>query len=338
MPVKTYQGKPIWDEKATTTLWNYLFNTGLNIFGKIYYARLFASAYRKILTFYHHALKEKECYYGPFKGEFGHFLLHNLPFLSHLYLKGVKIHYCGMALHKPFLVNEQGESIVHSYFELRDFFAEVQPSENQTIPPEDVQNEINRFIKMAENSGKPFLNISDHDMYWYVFRNWQLNGKQHTFNLSKVYKTKDENSVVIFPRKKAAPYTRNNGGPWNYLELAKIVSPYFDKVYITGHPSLSAEVSSEGNIEVCLSYDNSVILQKCSNSKLIITQHSGAVHIGAYTDTPVLIIFNGELPILGMSDTLRFRKNFQINYDFNFAFTKNEVEQFVKEKKYLKHA
>ena len=316
-------------DDGVTTIWRGQKN--LNVFGKVHYAYIIAVAYRKIISFYRESLKQKECYYGPFKGEFGHFLLHNLPFLTHLYKQGVKINYCGMALHKPFLVNESGESILSSFHELRDFFSEVSPAANQTIPPVDVRKEIDSFISGAKKSGKPFLDISDNDLYWYVFRNWQVKRKkQDLFDLSRIYKAKQENSVVIFPRKKGSQFTRNNGGPWNYMQLAKSISDYFDKVYIAGHPSLSEELSSDGNIEVCLSKDNSVMLQKCSNSKLIITQHSGAVHVGAYTHTPVLIIFNGNPPIVGLSDTFRFRKNFNSKFEFNFAFTENDVLDYVK--------
>lgn len=301
----------------------------LNIFGKIKYFKIVAKAYSDINSFYHKALKEKECYYGPFKGEFGHFLLHNLPFLSHLHQKGVKIHYCGMALHKAFLVDDKGDSIVASYHELRDFFAEVPSSSNQTIAPPDVQKEIDVFMDRARKSGKAFLNIADNDMYWFVFRNWQLKkGRQHVYSIENVYKTNKENSCVIFPRKKGNAVTPNNGGPWDYLEIAKVVSPYFDKVYITGHPAMSAELRSEGNIEVCLSTDNTVVIEKCCNASLIITQHSGAVHIGCYTNTSVLLIFNGKPPIKGLIDTLRFRKNLT-EQKINYAFNLEEIKTFV---------
>src|SRR4051812_19263130 len=53
-------------------------------------------------------LKKKICYYGPFKGEFGHMTAHTMPFLMYLHQHGVKIIYCGMELHKPFLVDESG--------------------------------------------------------------------------------------------------------------------------------------------------------------------------------------------------------------------------------------
>lgn len=308
----------------------------LNFFGKLHYFRIVAQAYFKINAFYKKALKDKECFYGPFKGEFGHFLLHNLPFLMHLHQQGVKIHYCGMALHKPFLVDEQGNSIIYQFHELRDFFAETPPRANEVVPPTDVQEEIMKFQERAFASGKAYLNIGDSNLYWFVFRNWQLKkGRQHVYSIENNYKTVEENSCVIFPRKKGiATVTPNNGGPWDYMEIARTVSPYFDKVYITGHPSMSADVVSEGNIMACLSPDNKVVIEKCCNANLIISQHSGAVHIGMYTNTNVLLIFNGKPPIKGLIDTLRFRENLS-RQKLNFAFDLSGIHNFVK-KRFLK--
>jgi hypothetical protein len=313
---------------GATTVW-YGQKT-LNVFGKFDYLKIISKAYFDINSFYKKALREKECYYGPFKGEFGHFLLHNLPFLSHLYEQGVKIHYCGMSLHKAFLTDDKGNSIVNTYHELRDFFAEVPSSSNKTVPPTDVQLEIDKFTNEAVKSGKAFLNIADHDMYWFVFRNWQLKkDRQYIYSIENIYKTKKENSCVIFPRKKGNAVTPNNGGVWDYLDIAKNISPYFDKVYITGHPAMSAELKSVGNIEVCLSTDNKVVIEKCCNANLIITQHSGAVHLGCYTNTPVLLIFNGKPPIKGLIDTIRFRKNLT-NQKINYAFNTEEIVNFVR--------
>ena len=302
----------------------------LNFFGKLHYLKIVCKAYLKINSFYTKAIKEKECYFGPFKGEFGHFLLHNLPFLMHLHKNGVKIHYCGLELHKSFLVDNKGNSIIYKYYPLRDFFSETPPSSNRVIPPSDVQDEINKFYVLAKDSNKAFLDIADNDMYWFVFRNWQLKkNRQFIYRLENVYKTKTENSCVIFPRKKGNATTPNNGGPWDYLDIARAVSPFFDKVYITGHPSMSAELESEGNIEVCLSTDNKVVIEKCCDANLIITQHSGAVHIGAYTNTKVLLIFNGKPPIKGLIDTIRFRVNLT-QMPLSFAFNKEEIVNFVK--------
>jgi hypothetical protein len=327
----TAEEKNYIDPNGSTTVW--YGQKSLNIFGKIHYLKIVLKAYRDINNFYRKALKDKECYYGPFKGEFGHFLLHNLPFLSHLYHQGVKIHYCGMALHKPFLIDDKGNSLVESYYELRDFFNEVAPNGNEILPPHDVQQDIEKFHTIAMSSGKAFLNINDKNMYWFVFRNWQLKkGRQHIYNIENVYRTKTENSCVIFPRKKGNAFTPNNGGPWDYLELARTVAPFFDKVYITGHPSMSAELQSENNIEASLSYDNKVVIEKCSNANLIISQHSGAVHIGCYTNTNVLLIFNGQPPIKGLIDTLRFRKNLtlkNISYAFNIEQILSGLKKYI---------
>ena len=290
--------------------------------------RGYAAANRRLSR----TLQLKKCYYGPFKGEFGHFLAHNLPFLSYLHSKGVKIQYCGMELHKPFLVDETGESIIEKYYPLRDFFGEVIANANETIPPADVQKEIDKFITITkQHPSTPFWNIGDNFYYWFIQRNWLLSGPyMKTYNLEKAYGKDKEKAAVIFPRKKGAAFTENNGGPWDYMDIAKSISPYFDKVYITGHPSLSTELQSEGNIEVCLSKDNTVILEKCAKSQLIITQHSGVNNIGEYTNNQVLIIYNGEPPIGSLQNTLRFRPYIGTKYDLNYAFSIPEIAEYVK--------
>ncbi len=277
-------------------------------------------------------LQTKECYYGPFKGEFGHFLAHNLPFLSYLHSKGVKIHYCGVELHKPFLVDEQGNSIISKFYPLRDFFGEVPLHSNETIPPVDVQQEINKFVKITEqNPAIPFWNIGDTFYYWFIHRNWMLNGPyMKTYNLEKVYSKGKERSAVIFPRKIGAETSDNNGGPWDYMAIARAISPYFNKVYITGHPSLSAELKSEGNIEVLLSKDNKVVLEACAKSQLLITQHSGVNNLGEYTNNQVLIIYNGQPPIGSLQNTLRFRPYIGTKHGLDYAFTKQEIVEYAK--------
>lgn len=302
----------------------------LNLFGKVKYAGIVARAYRTINNFHQAALKTKECYYGPFKGEFGHFLLHNLPYLTFLYKHGVRINYCGMTLHEAFLHDESGKSIIAKWYPLRDFFAEVKPRANQVIAPADVEDEIAAFRKEAQASGKPFLDLTDHDMYWFVFRNWQLRGRQAAFDYRKVMNVKREHAVTIFPRKKGAEYTLNNGGAWDYQELAEELSPYFDHVYITGHPSMSAELVEKDNIRLRLSADNADVIRCCAASELIVTQHSGAVHMGSYTHSDVLVIFNGKPPIKGLQDTLRFRENIS-DRPLNYAFSMQEVLEFMKQ-------
>ncbi len=302
----------------------------LNIFGKIKYAKIVSKAYRAINAFHKKALRDKECYYGPFKGEFGHFLLHNLPYLTYLYKHGVRIHYCGMQLHEGFLRDESGKSIINEWFPLRDFFGEARPMANSVVPPADVEEKVQAFRKTALASGKAFLDLTDHDMYWFVLRNWMIKGeRQAAFDYRKVYNVQRENAVTIFPRKKGADYTLNNGGMWDYQELAEALSPYFDLVYVTGHPNMSAEIKETGKIRLRLSTSNEDVIRCCAASRLIVTQHSGAVHMGAYTHSDVLVIFNGKPPIKGLQDTLRFRENLT-NKPLNFAFSLPEIIEFVK--------
>lgn len=301
----------------------------MNLRGKLSFKRKTAKARAKLDAFYAAALKAGACYYGPFVGEFGHFLLHNLPFIMHLHRQGVKVHYCGMEIHKPFLKDCNGASLTTDETWLRDFFAEVKPASNATVPPLDVREEIHAFRKKAAEDGLPYLDIADTSLYWYPFRNWQLEGRQHVYSLKSVYASgQSGRSCVIFPRKKGGDYTPNNGGPWDYMEVARALAPGFDEVVLAGHPSLSAEVHDEEKIRVRISADNAETLRACADAELIVTQHSGAVHLGAYTETPVLLIFNGTPPIKGLIDTLRFRKNLT-DTPLRYAFSLDEIKNFA---------
>lgn len=275
-------------------------------------------------------LRLKKCYYGPFKGEFGHMTAHTAPFLMYLHKQGVKIIYCGMEIHKPLLVDDQGKSIIHEFRPLRDFFAEVSPKGNSTVPPPDVVDEIRRFEQEALSSGFPFWNIGDDFYYWFIHRNWVPRGHSFVYDLRKAYQTRDENSVCIFPRSKGAKSAKNNGERWDYPQLVAAVSPYFEKVYICGHPSQCEAIEPGGNVELCVSTDNSIMLEKCANSKLIITQHSGVVYLGEYVDTQVLIIYKGDLPIGSIQNTLRFLRSIGKKRNLAFAYTEDEVVRYVK--------
>ncbi len=278
-------------------------------------------------------LLTKPCYYGPFKGEIGHLLSHSVPFLSYLHSKGVKIHYCGMEIFKPFLVDEKGNLIVTTYYPLRDFFGEVPPRSNKAIPPADVQQEIEKFKQEAKKKiFIPFWNI-DNDFFWFsVHRKWLLKGPyMKTYNLEKVYGNKKEKSVVLCTRKtKTTDFDANLGTPWNYKEIAQAIKPYFTKIYLVGHPSMSDEIEADGSIESCITNDNKIILEKCARSQLIITPRSGINFIGEYTNTKVLIIFNGKGPIKDMDTTLLFRKHVGNKYPLEFAYSTEEIVNYAK--------
>jgi hypothetical protein len=288
---------------------------------------------------YGRTLLRKECYYGPFTGEFGHLLGHNLPFIAHLYSKGVRIHFCGLEIQKPFFVDEKGNEIVATYASVRDFFKEAAPDCNRADEPADVVDLIKEFKKQAEHSPYPYWNNDDPEYYFFFFR-WWVNRKGYSkaFDLSSVYKTKEERSVVIFPRKwnsnfpdKIKDQLRNNGEVWDYYQVAKTVAPYFEKVYVLGHPVFSGvDFSSFGNVEVHLTSDNRFILEKCSNSRLIISQHSGTVYLGEYTDCQVLIIYKGGRTIGDIEITKTFKKGLGEKYPFEYAYSLDEIENFAK--------
>lgn len=280
-------------------------------------------------------LRKKECFFGPFTGEFGHLLGHNLPFICYLYSKGVKVHFCGMEIHKPFFVDEKGNPIVASYLSIRDFFDQSLPNCNTADGPDDINNITAEFTKKAKKSGIPYWDNSEFDYYFDFFRWWTLRNKfLKTFDLSKVYMTKRLNAVVIFPRK-MNPTMRpdvqlaNNGEQWNYLQIATIASKCFDKVYVIGHPAFSdVPFDSFDNVEVNITNDNASILELCSNSRLIVSQHSGSVYLGEYTDCPVLVIYKGGREIGNMDATLLFKAGLGKRYDFSYAFGYDEITDF----------
>jgi hypothetical protein len=281
-------------------------------------------------------LRHKKCYFGPYTGEFGHLLAHNLPFIAHLYDKGVKVEFCGMDIHRPFFVDESGREIVESYLPLRDFFAESFADCNKAAEPPDVAKITKVFVDEAKRSKYVYWDNSDLEYYFHSFRWWVLKkGYMKAFDLSRVYATKNENAVVIFPRKwnlNAGPaQIRNNGQNWDYREVAKTVSKHFEKVYVVGHPVFaSAGFDSFDNVEVRLTNNNKEILEICSNSKLIITQHSGVNNLGVYTNCRVLMIYNGGREIGDLITTTTFRKGLKEKYPLDYAFTMGEIDEYAK--------
>jgi hypothetical protein len=286
---------------------------------------------RANITLYKTLLK-KECYYGPFTGEFGHLLGHNLPFIAWLYSKGIKVHFCGMEMHQPFFVNENGEEIVASYLPIRDFFHQSLPNCHSAVAPGDVSSVTSRFIAAAKQSGLPYWDNSEFNYYFDFFRWWILKkGYMKAFDLSKVYKTGKTDSVVIFPRKlnvNSNPEVQliNNGEQWDYSRVARIASKYFNKVFVIGHPAFSnVDFDSFDNIEVHITNDNSRILEMCANSRLIISQHSGTVYLGEYTNTPVLIIYKGGRSIGDIGITRKFKAGLGTKHSFRFAYSYDEI-------------
>lgn len=311
---------------------NFIQTSGMSLFGKLKFRWKVAREYARAEQRLKETISRKQCYYGPFKGEMGHFLAHTLPFLMYLHHKGVKIIYCGMELHKPYMVDEKGNSIVSEFRPLRDFFAEVSPVSNSVVPPADVQSAIAAFANEANSSGLPFWNIGDDFYYWFVHRHWLGRGYTHLYDLTKVYKAKDENAVCIFPRSKGAKISHNNGGPWDYEALINVIKPYFDKIYVVGHPSQSLAIPPSDKVEIRITADNAKILEAASNSRLIITQHSGINNLGEYIRKQVLIIYKGGTTVSdigSMNNTLLFRQFMNETIPLSFAFSEEQVIDYI---------
>jgi hypothetical protein len=279
----------------------------------------------------------KKCFISPFTGELGHLLGHVLPFIAHLKTKNVKVEYCGLEIHRPFFVDELGVEITHGFFTLRDFFEESSPNSNMANEPHDIKEKTTIFVSKAQKSIFPYWNLSNFEFYFYFFRWWILKNKFLKVNdLSKIYKTSEENSVVLFPRKwnnnvDPIKQLENNGAVWDYLELCDELKKYFTKVYVVGHPLFTSfDFKSYENVEVIITNNNRKILEVCSNSNLIVTPHSGANYLGVYVGTPVLMIYKGDRKIGEIEITEQFRRGLGQKHPLSFAYNLEEVIEFVR--------
>ena len=263
---------------------------GYNFIRRFLFKRKVKKLYQETERKIEEAIQKGACYYGPFKGEFGHALAHTTPFLMYLYNRGVKIHYCGMDIHLPILKDEKGESIIHRVLPLRDFFAEVSPKSNATIPPEDVLVEIDKFYAEAKSSGLPLFDIGDQFYYWFVHRELVENYGE----LPKIDAgVEKENSCVVFPRSKGAKQSHNNGAAWDYSKLVDILSKHYDTVYVCGHPSQVLEIEQRKGVEMRVSADNSVMLDACKRSKAIYSQHSGVFYLPCFMNIEFNLLYKG---------------------------------------------
>ena len=295
---------------------------------KIY--RGYAKAYWKLFL----SMLFRRCYFGTFNGEFGNFLSYVLPFLTYLHSKKVKIYYCGLDLYEPFMVAENGKSIIHEFTRLPDFYNEVVPDANNSDRlPEIHKGIIKNFAERAQKSFFPFWNMNDSFFYWFIFREWIVKAGpfMKASRLEKVYKTAEENSVVIFPRFKKDVKGRaiNYGEVWDFEEIINTAKIYFDKVYVMGHPAMSSmPIVSYDNVEVLITANNKILLEKCSNSRLIITQHSGTKYLGEYTNSQVLVIHKGSLPIEGILFNIVYNYFLGKRHSLHYAFSINEIKSY----------
>ncbi len=276
------------------------------------------------------SLYHKECYFGPFVGEFGHLLSHIVPFISYLHSKGVKVHYCGTEIHKAFFSDDKERPIVASYFGLRDFYGEVSPMCNDQLYPDDVREEICKYINKATNSRVPFWDIRTRAFYWDVFCKWEyLNGFVKVYKKEKTKTQNSQKTIVVFARKKGNP-SPVRGEDWDFQKLIDAIKDMVYRVVVLGHPAFSHEIKSSKNVDVFLTTDNSIILENCSSADLIINQLSGTHYLGVYTNTRVLLLLKGKIDYSNINKDRRYRKKLNEKYPLEFAHSIEDVKAIIK--------
>ncbi|MEX2596733.1 MAG: hypothetical protein WEC59_07370 [Salibacteraceae bacterium] len=277
-------------------------------------------------------------YFGPVYSEFGHVLLHILPFLAYAHYKlGIeKIVVCTNQVYKP-LFDFVFPKAVCELISLPDHIGAYTPSVNKL--PEGIDAEMKNSIIQFQNALESHngFDLLDGKAYWYVFRNWHLANKHQYLPPIKSDSPTPESKpkVMIFPRKKGAEYTANNGGPWDYpLLVNKLLD--FAQVVVAGHPNLSVSEGYSDHPDLSFAWDNQSLLNESSTCQLIITQHSGACILGDYVGVDTLILFNGTPPIKGLDETMRFRRHIQKG-NFYFAHNLEEVDAFLIKRFKLQH-
>lgn len=302
---------------------------GLNAAGKLKFAGILFTSYIKLTIFHWKALFFKKAAVGPFWGEFGNFHLHYYPYVAYLHKQGVKLDLCVIDNFIPFLKDSHGNNLYENIIPLKNILGIIKSSGNELSKiGEEQSNDYHEFVQNAKARKKPLLDLSESNLYWYVFRNWQLRGRQHIYRLHTAKNDHKKPVVALFPRNISGSYSPNNGYAWDYMQLASEIAPNCERVIITGHPSMSTICKEEGNIEVKLSADNNDILQFISVCDIVLTQHSGAMHIANYFKIPVCIIFKGNLPVKGLDDSVRFRENLKEG-ELYFAQSASEVKTLL---------
>lgn len=279
-------------------------------------------------------LIKRECYIGPFVGEFGHLLSHIVPFISFLYSKGVKVNYCGPAIHRVFFYDNKKKFMLNEFYSLRDFYQEITPFCNDQNYPEDVGVKINNFIYVAQKSNFPFLDLRERFFYFDCFCRWQYNNKfVKIFPIERNLKDK-KFRVSLFPSKKKTTYTKYRGEDWDYKKVIKTIESYVDEIFILGHPAFSIDIKESGKIKKFLTSDNTKILDKCLNSDLIITQMSGVHYLGLYSNTTCMILLKGsDLNLSNLNKDISYRNSLSKKQSLIVVNNYNSIKNFITKNK-----
>ena len=74
-----------------------------------------------------------------------------------------------------------------------------------------------------------------------------------------------------------------------------------------------------------------LILEKCSNSRAMISVHSGSVYLSEYVKKSVILIYNGGKMVSDIGDintTIGFKEAIGKDFPFIYAFSNNQIDIF----------
>jgi len=240
------------------------------------------------------ALDEKVCYVGPFAGEFGHMLIHVLPFVSYLYLKGVNIYFCGFGNQEVFFQDETGWPITHKYTRMPTFSDTGVPDGNNLdrITNHEVASMCNEFIAQAVTSGAAFFDISNPFKYKEFFLWWLGSGYGKLFNLRKLFNPHNitRNLITFYSRTKV--HTGVTGPEWDVDEVIKILAKHCEGILVAGHSDQSRAIRHPQVLN-CVTSNNKEILTNMCVSKLIVSYNSGTAYIPRLFRIPGIVIHKG---------------------------------------------
>ena len=131
---------------------------GLNWKGRLKFRSQLFRDNLKLERLYKQTLVKKECYVGPFWGEFGNFLSSFLPFVMHLSENGVKVNVICLEHYKPFFKTAEGNYIYNEFHSLFKALFESLPSGNYLkIVPKEFNEVCENIMLQSKNRSIPFF-------------------------------------------------------------------------------------------------------------------------------------------------------------------------------------
>ncbi|UTW62730.1 hypothetical protein KFE98_00825 [bacterium SCSIO 12741] len=278
------------------------------------------------------------CVFGPFIGELGHLLAHNLPLVTWLKAQGVKVHFVGFEKFEAFLYDSTGEPLYEQFYPLRDFGGETSIKSNFAEEfPADVAEEWNRLKSSFAEKGWPTWYLEDETEYWYEYRKWLY--KSDFFqvsDLSQVYGKREPGkkvcSVFVRFRPPDNPVKLAANGPlWDYEKLVEALLDVYDEINLVGSPHQSIDSFSikDERVKWRVSHNNREILQLIGSSDMMITPHSGAMYLSAYFTAGLTVIYHGIRDYSEIADvhsTLAYLHKLNPNINTIFAFSNTDIK------------